>query len=112
MVTGSGLEHICPPAVHMFTPDPSQVTVWVAPALFPSYYLRPTPLLPSSLHPSPKGFPSYCRGNAAAQLNRCSRARPSHLNHAHATGQARAAELPQTPKDWLDSEVIKVIKAN
>lgn len=28
-------EHICPPAVHMFTPDPSRVTVWVAPSLFP-----------------------------------------------------------------------------
>lgn len=46
VVTGS--EHICLPAVHVFTPDPSQVTVWVTP---PFTLPPPTPL--------PKMFPSY-----------------------------------------------------
>lgn len=36
-------EHICLPAVHVFTPDPSQVTVWVALSLSTSRYLRPPP---------------------------------------------------------------------
>lgn len=35
--------HICLPAVHVFTPDPSQVTGWVAASLSPSHH---PPLLP------------------------------------------------------------------
>jgi len=90
MVTGSRLEHICLPAVHMFTPDPSQVTVWVAPSLFPSHYLHPTP--------STNGFLSYCRGNSSAtdQISYCSNAQRL-TSITHATKLARA-ELPQTLK--------------
>lgn len=40
MVTGS--EHICLPAVHMFTPDPRPVTVWVAPTLLALHYITHT----------------------------------------------------------------------
>lgn len=50
-------ENICLPAVRVFTPDPSQVTVWVALSLSPSHYCHYPPTPP---------LPSYCRGNSSA----------------------------------------------
>lgn len=82
-------EHICPPAVHMFTPDPSQVTVWVAPSLFPSRYLHPPPLS--------QRF-SFLLSRKPTQRSYCIRqCWAPHLNHAHTTEQAQA-EIPQTLK--------------
>lgn len=70
-------EHICPPAVHMFTPDPSQVTVWVAPSLFPSRYLH--------THPLSQRF-SFLLSRKPTQRSYCmQQCWAPHLNHAHTT---------------------------
>lgn len=100
-------EHICLAAVHVFTPDLSQVTVWVAPSPSPSHY-RPTP----TRNPTEKGFPPYCRGNssAPAQVELVQRRSVSRLNHTHRhAGPGRAATGSE---GRLDSKVIKAIKAN
>lgn len=80
----------------MFTPDPSQVTVWVEP---------PPPLQKKKK----KGFPSYCRGKSSVPALHAAVlcvSPQSCTRHQIGTGQATA-----NSENWLDSKVIKVIKA-
>lgn len=89
-------EHICLPAALVFTPDPSQVTVWVALSLSTSCYLCPPPL--------PKVFLPNIEETLQPQLKRAAVAfcasPQSHTRHQVDPGRA-------TIKDWLDLKVIK-----
>ena len=73
-------EHICPPAAHVFTPDPSQVTVWVALSLLPLHY-----------PPPPFPFPTVEEIVHAARFS---------VSHTH---------LDQTSENPSHLKVIKVI---
>lgn len=82
-------EHICRPAVHMFTPDPSRVDVWAAPARSSLYIasIRPNP-------PTPK--------RVSFLLSRKSSPAPqpqmSHRVAAAAAAAAVAAALGVSPR--------------
>lgn len=101
-------EHICLPAVHMFTPDPGQVTVWVAPSLFPSRYLHPPPP-PLSL---PKVFLPTVEETLQPRLKWATTAVLSVSPQSHTRHQLGPGRGTANSENWLDSKVIKAIKAN
>lgn len=79
-------EHICRPAVHMFTPDPSRVDVWAAPARSSLYIasIRPNP-------PTPK--------RVSFLLSRKSSPAPQpQMSHRVAAAAAAAAALCVSPR--------------
>lgn len=87
------------------------ICLHLTPAKSPSGSLPRSSLSITSIPPSfPKGFPSYCRGNSSAPAQWAT-ATVSHLNHTHAPPR-RPGRAAANSENWLDSMVIKVIKAN
>lgn len=97
-------ENICLPAVRVFTPDPSQVTVWVALSLSPSHYCH---------YPPPHLFLPTVEETLQLLLKATAAPPSISPSHTHTPPGTVGLDLATaSSENWLDSKVIKVIKAN
>lgn len=98
-------EHICPPAVHMFTPDPSRVTVWVAPSPFPLRCYQLSHPTPQKKKKERKRFPFLLSRKFLSPSSN----EPLHaavfqrvISIMHVQPRRPRAELPQNSENWSD----------